>query len=256
MTTTGPLALDLALASAALLGFRHGFDYDHVAAISDIAALQRDSRQAMKLGLIYVIGHAATVAVLGIAVIFLQRSLPTGMDEWMEHLVGATLVLLGITVLWTAMFRRHTHEHRPCPRTRITILIDAIFWCVWRVRRAFTSKPIERYRAFGNGMGKTPAIVVGVIHGLGAETPSQLALFLLAANLGGVGKGILGLAAFLAGMLAMNTLLCAGTAGLLRIASHRQSVFQWVAGLSAVYSVAVGVVFLAGTSAVAAALGR
>ena len=256
MTTTGPLALDLALASAALLGFRHGFDYDHVAAISDIATIQPDSRQAMKLGLMYAVGHAATVAALGLAVISLQLSPPTGMDERMEHLVGVTLVLLGIYVLWTAIFRRHTDDHRQWPRTRITILIDAIFWCAWRLRRAFTSKPMERYRAIGNGMGKTPAIVVGVIHGLGAETPSQLLLFLLAANLGGMGKGILGLAAFIGGMLAMNALICAGTAGLLRIASRRQSIFQWVAGLGAVYSIAVGVVFLAGTSTVAAALGR
>jgi hypothetical protein len=34
------------------------------------------------------------------------------------------------------------------------------------------------------------AFGVGIIHGLGAETPSQLALFLLAANLRGVAKGI------------------------------------------------------------------
>ena len=32
--------LDLALLSAAVLGFRHGFDYDHIAAITDITSVE------------------------------------------------------------------------------------------------------------------------------------------------------------------------------------------------------------------------
>ncbi len=73
MTSPTPLALELALASAALLGFRHGFDYDHVAAITDIASVEKSPRQAMKMGLLYAAGHAATVAALGTAVILVQR---------------------------------------------------------------------------------------------------------------------------------------------------------------------------------------
>ena len=38
--------------------------------------------------------------------------------------------------------------------------------------------------------------VIGILHGVGAETPSQLALFFLTANLGGTSRGMLGLAAF------------------------------------------------------------
>ncbi len=38
--------------------------------------------------------------------------------------------------------------------------------------------------------------VIGILHGVGAETPSQLALFFLTANLGGASRGMLGLAAF------------------------------------------------------------
>jgi len=44
-------------------------------------------------------------------------------------------------------------------------------------------------------------LMIGVAHGLGAETPSQLMIFLLAANLGGIGKGFLGLTVFIAGLL-------------------------------------------------------
>jgi hypothetical protein len=49
---------------------------------------------------------------------------------------------------------------------------------------------------------------------MGAETPSQLALFLLAASLGGEAKGVEGLGMFLAGLLVMNTLMTASTCGL------------------------------------------
>jgi hypothetical protein len=261
MTQSAPLALDLALVSAGLLGFRHGFDYDHVAAITDITSVQNSPRSAMSTGFMYVLGHAATVAALGLAVIIFQLSLPAGVDNWMEHVVGVTLLVLGIYVLWTTFLQTrpggqsgHTHHHPP--RTRITILINAVLWLVWRLRQTFSSRPIERYQLFANGMGNSPALLVGVIHGFGAETPSQLMLFLLAANLGGVAKGVLGLGAFIAGLIVMNTIMCAAAAGMFRASMSRPRIFQWIAGLSAAYSIGVGLVFLAGTSTVAAALGR
>src|SRR5512133_69152 len=98
MLATTTLAMNAAVASAALLGFRHGFDYDHVAAISDIAGAETDSRRAMKMGLTYALGHAATVAVLGLGVIFFQRSLPPWMDAVMERVTGVTLLALGVYV--------------------------------------------------------------------------------------------------------------------------------------------------------------
>ena len=80
MTYSAPL-VNVALVSAGLLGFRHGLDYDHVAAISDITAVQPGPWQAMRMGLMYAIGHAATIAVLGLAVILFQFSLPAIVDD-------------------------------------------------------------------------------------------------------------------------------------------------------------------------------
>src|ERR1035441_10619965 len=93
-----PNTLQLALLSAAILGFRHGFDYDHIAAISDITSVQTNRWKGMRLGLLYALGHAATVAVLGSVVIVFQLSLPHGIDRIAERLVGLTLVFLGIYV--------------------------------------------------------------------------------------------------------------------------------------------------------------
>src|ERR1700733_7762092 len=91
--------LYLALFSAAVLGFRHGFDYDHIAAISDITSVEPSRPRAMRMGLLYVLGHASTVAVLGCAVILFQRSLPARIDSWAEREVGLTLIILGLYVL-------------------------------------------------------------------------------------------------------------------------------------------------------------
>lgn len=254
MTSPTPLALELALVSAALLGFRHGFDYDHVAAISDIASVEKSPRQAMKMGLLYAAGHAATVAALGTAVILAQRSLPVGMDAWMERVVGVTLLALGFYVLWSAVVRQTGHAHPA--RTRIVLLVNAALWAVWRVRQAFSRQPVERYGIFRDGIGKTPAFAVGVIHGLGAETPSQILLFLLAANLGGVAKGLLGLGMFIVGMIAMNTLMCAVAAGVVKVSARRPRTLRWMTGLAAAYSIVVGTIFLLGPAAVFAVVGK
>lgn len=243
-----PLALNLALVSAALLGFRHGFDHDHLAAITDIASVQREPRSAMRLGLMYALGHALTVALLGSLIIVFQRSLPDATDAWMERAVGATLLGLGLYVLWTSLFRPHAH-----PRSRAMLLLSAVQWCRTRLR-CLLRRPAPL--AAEGSIGRAPAVVIGVIHGLGAETPTQLLVFLLAANLGGIGKGLLGLAAFIVGMLAMNTIMCAAAAGLIKGASGRPLVFRWVSGLTAAYSIALGMFFLAGPSALMAAVGR
>src|SRR6185437_3543375 len=76
-----PTTLELALLTAAVLGFKHGFDYDHIAAISDITSVETDRRRAMRMGLLYVCGHAATVAVLGSFVILFQTSLPRAIED-------------------------------------------------------------------------------------------------------------------------------------------------------------------------------
>ena len=244
MNMAASLSLEVALVSAGLLGLRHGFDYDHVAAISDIASVQSRPWDSMRLGSLYAVGHALTVAVLGMAAILFQLSLPPAIDAWMEKLVGITLVVLGGYVLVTAVFptqKAHSHHH---VRTRTMLIADALLWCVWRVRQWLTRRPIERKRLFGNGIGAAPALLVGVIHGVGAETPSQVLLFLLAANLGGIGKGMLGLAMFIAGLLVMNALMCATATGLMRFSAPQRGRW-WLAMASATYSILVGVVFLA-----------
>jgi hypothetical protein len=253
MAYSAPLVLNMALVSAGLLGFRHGLDYDHIAAISDITGVQREPAQAMKMGLMYAIGHAATVAVLGLAVILFQFSLPAAIDAWFQPLVGITLLALGTYVLWTTVLQRSV-RHFHLPQSRLILLWNAALWCFWRLRALLGSTATPP--PAGRLIGKMPAIAIGIIHGVGAETPTQLMLFLLAANLGGITTGLLGLGSFLVGMVLMNTLVCAAATGVFRASMRRPRVLQCAAGISAAYSMALGAIFLIGTSSVAAVLGR
>jgi high-affinity nickel-transport protein len=241
-----PNALQLALWSCALLGLRHGFDYDHLAAISDITSVQRGWREGMRLGLLYALGHALTVAALGSAVIFLHLSLPAGLDAVGERLVGLTLIALSVYVL-VAFARRREAGHGHVSRSRMALMISGARYAGWRVRRVWDREAV-RPEAFAFRYDRGSVLVVGMIHGLGAETPSQLLLFLLAANLGGTSRGFLGLVSFLAGLLVMNTVMTASASGIVAGSRQRPWMQGAVASLTAVYSLVIGVVFLLGTS--------
>ena len=241
-----PVNFRLALISAAGLGFRHGFDYDHIAAITDITSVQSRARDAMRYGLLYVMGHATTVAVLGAAAIVFRVALPAASDRWAERMVGITLLLLGIYVLGT-FFRPSTHSHRP--RTRITLLLNSALWVYWQLSLLFGGTRVEAPQVFKDGYGTTSTFLVGVIHGLGAETPTQILLFLMLANLGGTGPGLLGLLMFIVGLLAMNTLMCASAAGIFSATFARPNALRALTLLTSVYSIVVGTVFLMGSAA-------
>ena len=244
-----PNALDLALFSAAVLGFRHGFDYDHIAAISDLTSIEAASKRAMKMGLVYVAGHAAMIALLGGAVIAFGKTLPARIDGLAGRAVGVTLIVLGVYVLGTLLFGAGK-----MPKSRAALLIGGWKWIFRRLRPAATvgypqqSAVPEKY---------TPAVafLIGAIHGLGAETPSQLLLFLLAVNLGGVARGFLGLGMFLAGLIAMNALMTASAAGIIGASAARPAVLRFVTGLTAAYSLLVGALFLFGSSGILPPLG-
>ncbi|HUO16818.1 MAG TPA: hypothetical protein VMX38_17675 [Verrucomicrobiae bacterium] len=265
------LSLRLALLSTAVLGFRHGLDYDHIAAITDISSVQSKASDAMRYGLLYVSGHATTVAVLGAAAVAFRVSLPASSDRWAMRLVGFTLLILGLYVLGT-FFRTSTHGHAH-PRTRITLLVNGTLWIYWRLSKIFGGTRAEAPQVFKSGYGASSSFIIGVIHGLGAETPTQLALFLLAANLGGTEAGLLGLLMFIIGLLLMNTLMCGAAAGLFSV----DKILRWLGGgssrggyvtrivssllrlvsanaqrglilLTSAYSIVVGVIFLVGAA--------
>jgi high-affinity nickel permease len=245
MPLSGDWKLDAALGSCLVLGLRHGFDYDHLAAISDITAVQRSWRSGLRLGMTYALGHAFTVAALGIAVLELHLGLPEGLDHWTERLIGLTLILLGIGVV-AGILRKDAHGHRHTRvESRLAIAINGLLWLGWRVRQLVdpAAQAPRKFQWMYNGKS---VFLIGMLHGIGAETPSQLALFFLTANLGGTSRGMLGLAAFSLGLVTMNALMTASLGGAFRASGQHPRIFHAIAWTGAIYSCVIGLIFLFG----------
>jgi len=243
----GDWRLDAALGSCLLLGLQHGFDYDHLAAISDITAVERRWRSGLRLGLTYALGHAVTVAALGIAVLELHIGLPQGIDNWAERLIGLTLIALGIGVV-AGILRRDAHGHRHTRvESRLAVAINGLLWAAWRTRRLWNPELPQPDRFRWMYTGKS-VFAIGMLHGIGAETPSQLGLFFLAKSLGGTANGILGLAAFCVGLVAMNGLMTASLGGAFKASGHHPHFYQAIAWTGAAYSCVIGIIFLFGIS--------
>lgn len=102
--------------------------------------------------------------------------------------------------------------------------------------------------------GKGTAFGIGMIHGIGAETPTQVLIFLTAAGAGGEAAGLLLLACFVAGLVTSNTVIavCAA-AGLLRPSTNFR-VYAAVSLVVASLSIVLGALFLFGQGGVLPAI--
>ena len=264
-----------------LFGLRHGIDWDHIAAIADITSSQEDRRTALWYGTLYVLGHAAVVLVLGILAIVAGDLLPAGIDEVMGRIVGVTLLVLGVYVFYSLI--RHGRDFRL--RSRWMLVFSGVRrgarWARERIggRSAVAvSEPQattnggqgdptmwhhghhgrpghhhhevpERDDAFMN-YGTATSIGVGMIHGVGAETPTQVVIFLAAAGAGGPVVGVIVLAAFIVGLLVSNSLITLGSAYGFLSATRNFAVYATVGVIVGLFSLVLGVLFVLGRESV------
>ncbi len=102
--------------------------------------------------------------------------------------------------------------------------------------------------------GKGTAFSVGMLHGIGAETPTQVLLFLAAAGTSGARFGVVVLLSFIVGLLCSNSLITFGSAvGFLR-ASKNFAVYATVAVVTGAFSLIIGTIFVLGKTTVLPAL--
>src|SRR5256884_6499196 len=103
----------LALAGLGLLlGFRHAFEPDHLAAVSTLATRQGRLLDACRLGLAWALGHTASVGVVVGAIIVFGLRLPDRLWPAADLLVALLLIGLGGTVMVRyARGRWHLHVH-------------------------------------------------------------------------------------------------------------------------------------------------
>jgi high-affinity nickel permease len=70
-----------AIAAFALLGFWHGTDYDHVAAIADLAGAAKRPAQVVGPAVLYGLGDSTIVTVLGAIPVWFGMVLPKRSDQ-------------------------------------------------------------------------------------------------------------------------------------------------------------------------------
>ncbi|HEX5469686.1 MAG TPA: sulfite exporter TauE/SafE family protein [Gaiellaceae bacterium] len=104
------------LVVALLLGLRHASDPDHLVAVSTLVATdpERRPRIAARLGLAWGSGHALTLLLLGLPIVFVGAYLPDAAQRAAEALVGVVIVVLAVRLLrrWRhGRFHAHEHEH-------------------------------------------------------------------------------------------------------------------------------------------------
>ncbi len=102
------------LAIGGLLGLRHAFEPDHLAAVSTLATRPGGRRlwSAARLGLIWGLGHTVTVGAVALLVLVLGVQLPARLWPAAELVVAGLLVLLGSMVIWRYVRGRwHMHAH-------------------------------------------------------------------------------------------------------------------------------------------------
>jgi hypothetical protein len=231
--------------SGFLLGCRHGLDWDHIAAITDLTTQGSGQRRDLRLAFWYCIGHGLVIALLGAAVGVLGLNLPSGTDRIFESVVGATLVALGGLVLW--QLGRDRSDYRFVGRWRLLIAMVRRAWARARRRGSGPAGPLD-------DLGPRAAFAVGVLHGTGAETPTQVVLFASAGASGTPGAAALILLAFVAGLV-LSDLGIAATWLAGRLGARSLPRAQLIlGGLTGMSSLAVGLLFIAGRASLLPAL--
>jgi ABC-type nickel/cobalt efflux system permease component RcnA len=278
------------LVSGFLFGFRHGIDWDHIAAITEITSSQEDRARSIEYGTLYALGHAFVVFLIGTAAILLGDQLPGWIDPIMERIVGLTLVILGVFVFYSLI--KHGREFRM--RSRWMLIFSGARNAYRRTRGTIDRRrdagrtdqssepealhmhtdegvavavaedvPVSEWHHGHHGRpghhhhkhpepdafmeyGRRTAFAVGMVHGVGAETPTQILIFLTAVTVGGKLAGEAVLLIFLLGLLASNSVITIGSAfGYLR-ATKNWKIYVTVAILTGTFSLIIGLLFLFG----------
>lgn len=237
------MSIELGLIGTGLgLGLRHGIDWDHIAAITDVTGTQPQRVKALRLGTLYALGHASVVVALGVAALWAGSTLPDSMDAAMEVVVGVTLISLGLWLSYTLW--RDGASYRL--RSRWMLVFDALrragHWLDGKITGRVHAHPHapETRSAYGAGT----AYGIGMIHGVGAETGSQVLLFAAAAGATSNMSGSLLLLAFVIGLLLSNSLITVGSVlGFSGSRTHRVA-YLGLGVVTAAFSLVVGTLFL------------
>src|SRR5689334_4955846 len=93
--TTAAISLGL------VVGARHAFEPDHLAAVSTLVgdARRPSVRGAVGLGLLWGLGHTIALLAVGVVLVLLDGVMPARLSSVLELAVAAMLVVLGVRAI-------------------------------------------------------------------------------------------------------------------------------------------------------------
>jgi cytochrome c biogenesis protein CcdA len=214
----------------------------------------REQRRAIVLGTLYALGHAFVVVLLGLAALQVGAVLPDWVDPIMSRLVGITLLALSVWVFASLyQYARYGREFRL--RSRWMALFDGVRygwrWFQARLHGHEHVRPLEM-----SSYGSRTAFAVGMIHGIGAETGTQVLIIAAVGGAAGLGLGIPMMVAFVAGLLISNTAIVLLTSTGFATSQLRTRLYLVAGVLAGVFSLLVGFAFLTGSEGLLPSLER
>jgi len=219
-------------AFALFIGFRHGMDSDHVAAIADMVGAEKQRARQIKMGVMYALGHGAIVLVIGLLAVLLGSRLPESFLGAMEVLVGVSLLVLGMFILYSVFKQRERYEYQ----SRLEILYTLIARLLKKDQRKLDLQKI----------GIVGAFLIGVLHGIGAETPTQVMLISSSVGLNNLLFASLQIILFTLGLLAATVLVTYAASWGFMKAGTKRKLYILLGTLTGGYSVLLGISIIQG----------
>jgi high-affinity nickel-transport protein len=206
------------------------------------ARLRRGQAPSLLLGTMYALGHGSVVLILGALAITANEFLPAWIDPIMERVVGVTLLFLGV-YLFYSLYRYFRGGQEFHIRSRWMLVFAA-------VRRVYDAL---RARVFGTPRqhvhtvqqyGVPTAYGIGLIHGIGAETGTQVLVITAAAGAASKGMGLAALVVFIVGLLISNSIVTVMTTFGFASSRQRQTFYIAAGFFAAIFSLVLGLVFV------------
>jgi hypothetical protein len=99
-----------------VIGLRHAFEADHIAAVGSMISEHGGARRALRTGVLWGTGHSISILAAGILVLGLRVAISEQMSRLLEGGVALMIIALGGAALSRALrgrtdVHRHVHTH-------------------------------------------------------------------------------------------------------------------------------------------------
>ncbi|MDO8616248.1 MAG: hypothetical protein Q7T33_11035 [Dehalococcoidia bacterium] len=202
----------------------------------------RKQRPALLLGTMYALGHGSVVFALGLLALLAREFLPDWIDPVMERVVGVTLLFLA-AYLFYSIYRFFRGGDEFQMRSRWMLVFAAVRNGFELIRSRLLGRPHHHVHE-AQRYGVRTAYGIGMIHGVGAETGTQVLVITTAVGAGSQLMGVVALAGFLVGLIISNSVVTVISAAGFVSSRQRQWIYVAAGIFAAVFSLVVGTFFL------------